>query len=238
MISQTGGHGGLTCHNLVCHHGGTGPGRGPTQKGCQLSEQPQEVELAKTATEARELANVWQYNPDMDFRKLALEAEYGSKGFRLVEKDDLLNVPHIIIGITYRQGFPTPGGKPGDYVSIEAVVADKDTLMTPPIRNALDLENLKVYGNEPVVYNDGSTGVRRQLTEQLHGMGIIDVGNPRKDENPFDRPFQEWASGGDLAESGIVADQNGVPFRYAALRGLRRSDYEWQGQPAHTHYIG
>lgn len=216
----------------------SGPAESLPRKVVSLTEQPNEVELVQTATEMRQLANVWHYNPDLDFRKLALEAEYGSKGFRLIEdKDDLINVPHIIIGVTYRPGFPQPGGKVGDYVSIEAVVADKETLNTPPIRRALPAE-LAVYGNEPIVYNDGSTGIRRQLTEEFHAMGLIDVGSPRKDENPFDRPYTEWVKGGDLAETGIVADANGIPFRYVAVRGLRRSDYEWQGQPAHTHYIG
>lgn len=184
------------------------------------------------------------YNPDLDFRKLALESQYFSKGFRLVDnKDYLIGVPHVIIGVTYREGFPREG-MAGDYVSIEAVVADKATLDTPPVRSQLPGE-LAVHPNEAIVYNDSGTGIRRTLTELFHNTGLIDVGNPGKnsDLNVFDRPFQQWVSGADRATTGIVATVNGEPFRYLALRGLRRSDYEWTDpsgneHPATTHYFG
>lgn len=183
------------------------------------------------------------YNPDLDFRKLALEATYFSKGFRLIDdKDALIGVPHIIIGVTYREGFPREGTA-GDYVSIEAVIADKATLDTPPVRSQLPAE-LVVHPNEAIVYNDSGTGIRRTLTELFHNTGLIDVGKPGKaDVNVFDRPFQRWAEGGDRAATGIVATVNGEPFRYLALRGLRRSDYEWtdpagNDHPATTHYFG
>jgi len=179
------------------------------------------------------------YDPNLDFRKLALEATYYSKGFRLVDnKDILIGVPHVIIGMTFREGFPREGVS-GDYVSIEAVVADKDTLATPPVKAQLPSE-LAVHPNEAIVYNDSSTGIRRTLVELLHSTGVIDVGSPskNKDANPFDRPYQQWSTGAERAQEGIFATVNGEPFRYLALRGLRRSDYEWQGQPAHTHYFG
>jgi hypothetical protein len=183
------------------------------------------------------LENVWSYNPDLDFKRLALEAEYGSKGFRLVEnKNSLLGVPMVIIAVTYRPGFPRAGGE-GDYLSVEAVVADKDTLNSFPIQAQLPAQ-MEVWPNEPIVFNDGSTGIRRQLTELLHSIGVINVGKPRKDENPFDRPYQMWESGAELATTGIVANADGVKFRYVAPRGLRRSDYEWNDKPATTYYIG
>lgn len=198
---------------------------------------PSEIAVPVTATESRMLDNVWGFNPDLDFKNLLLEAQYGSKGFRLVEnKNWLIGVPLILIGVTYRPGFPRAGGE-GDYVSIEAVVADKDTLASFPIQKQLPAE-MAVWANEPIVFNDGSTGIRRQMTELMHTVGIINVGKPRKDENPFDRPYQIWEAGAEQATTGIVANRDGEKFRYVAPRGLRRSDYEWNDKPATTFYIG
>lgn len=195
-----------------------------------------EVAIPESATEGRSLMAAWGYNPDMDFRKLALEAQYHARGFRLVKKSQLVGVPHVIIGCTYREGFPR-NGMPADYVSLEAVVADKGTLESNPVKHMLPHE-LEVFGNEPVVYNDSGTGIRRYLTELFHNVGLIDVGKVKGDENPFDKPYQQWMDGADRATTGIVADNDGVPFRFIAFRGLRQSDYESPYGPATTFYFG
>lgn len=195
-----------------------------------------EVAIPESATEGRSLMAAWGYNPDLDFRKLALEAQYRARGFRLIHKDQLIGVPHVIVGVTYREGFPR-NGMPADYVSLECVVADKDTMESSPVRHMLP-SDLSVFGNEPVVYNDSGTGIRRTLTELFHNIGLIDVGNVKGDENPFDKPYQQWKDGADRAISGIVADADGVPFRYIAFRGLRESNYESPFGPATTYYFG
>src|SRR5215472_4045690 len=94
------------------------------------------------------------YDPDLDFRKLASEATYFTRGFRLVEKDDLIGVPHVIISVTYREGYVTETGIKGDYVSVEAVTADAATLDSPQVKSMTDSRELAVYPNEAVVYND------------------------------------------------------------------------------------
>lgn len=199
---------------------------------------------AVNATMDRRANELRLYDPDMDFRKLALEATYFSKGYRLVHKEDLEAVPHVIIGVTYREGFSRAGAA-GDYVSVEAVVGDKDTLALPQVRAMrAGLPELTVYPNESVVYNDSSTGIRRALTQLFQQIGLIDVGKPRnKDENPFDKPYQFWAAGDELATSGIITDANGEKFRYVAMRGLNKSEYKWKDphgkeQPATTWYFG
>jgi hypothetical protein len=197
---------------------------------------PLSSEVVVTSTELREMANVWGYDPDMDFRKLALEATYRSKGFRLVDKSMLVGVPFVVVEVTYRPGFPR-AGQQGDYVSVECVVADKDTLNTAPVRSMIP-DDLQVYGNEPVVFNDSGTGVRRELTMHFDNAGLINVGPESLTDNRFDRQFQIWADGADLAQTGIVADANGEKFRYLAMRGLRRSDYENEYGPATTFYFG
>lgn len=204
-----------------------------------MSEMAPEAAVAvpETSTELRVMDMAWGHDPARDFQTLALEAQYFSKGFRLVQKADLLGVPHVIIGVTYREGYTRADKKPGDYVSIEAVVADKATLESSPVRHALPRE-LTVWGNESIVYNDGGTGIRRELTQMFHSLGLIDVGTPKKNENPFDRPYQEWVKGADLATTGIEADAEGVAFRFVCMRGLRKSEYESPFGPAVTFYIG
>jgi len=178
------------------------------------------------------------YDPDLDFRKLASEATYFTRGFRLVEKDDLIGVPHVIISVTYREGYVTETGIKGDYVSVEAVTADAATLDSPQVKSMTDSRELAVYPNEAVVYNDGGKGIRRSLTELFTRMGLVNPGYAtQQDENPADRPFSLWVSGEDAATSGIIADANGEKFRYVAMRGLRKSDYDSPYGPATTFYF-
>lgn len=216
----------------------TAPGRPgqPPGRECKLTD---EVAVPENATEERQSSLAGLYDPDRDFRKLALESHYFSKGFRLVDKEALIGIPFVIIGITYREGFPRgESKKPGDYVSVECVVADKDTMNSPVVRSQIpDPNNVTVYPNESVVFNDSGTGVRRTLTALLSDMGIVDVGTVKKDENGYDKPFQSWADGAERATTGVIADPDGEKFRYVAMRGLRKSDYESPYGPATTFYI-
>jgi hypothetical protein len=195
-------------------------------------------EIASSATEDRRaLAVIGGYDPDLDFEKLAQEAQYYSRGFRLVKKEALLGIPHIIISAIWREGFER-NGRPGDYVSVEAVVGSTAVLDSGPARAMREHRELAVYGNEAVVYNDSGTGIRRALTDTFAREGMIDVGSQGgPGENVYDRPYQEWAAGADLATQGITTDRQGRPFRFAALRGLRVSDYDYKGKPARTWYF-
>lgn len=192
------------------------------------------------------------FDPDLDFRKLALEAQYYARGFRLVSKSVLApskddpegqGIPFVVVAVTYRDGYVnTQTGEMGDYMSLEAVLADADTLSLPQFASArARMEQAGLFPNEPIVFNDGSTGVRRTMTELLQKTGLIDVGTlPKsiKDGNPFDKSYGDWAKGGDLAKTGITQFTEGQPFRYVATRGLRRSDYESDYGPATTFYFG
>jgi hypothetical protein len=197
-----------------------------------------DVAIPVNSTDERTQMTAWGYDPDLDFRKLAQEAAYHAAGFRLVEKSELEGIPLVIIGATYREGFPRDG-RVGDYVSVEAVVADKDTLNLPQFRH-INQDAMTVFPNEPVVFNDSGTGIRRTLTELFNTMGLIHVGDLGKGEkgNVFDRPMQFWDGGEELAATGIHADPDGVPFRYVAIRGLRKSEYESPYGPATTFYLG
>jgi hypothetical protein len=188
------------------------------------------------------------FNPDMEFKKLALEATYVHMGFTLVEKNKLEGVPMIVIGVTYREGIPR-NGRVGDYVSIEAVCGGPNDLARNIRLGTLDEQTLAIDPNMPIVFNDGSTGIRRQLTQLFHDKGIINVG-PTPDDNEglasrYDRPYQFWMeedypAGTVVTDNsvGITTEPTGEPVRFLFRNGLRVSRYEWApGQMAETYYF-
>lgn len=205
----------------------------------QMSEEAgAELEQLSTA----QLTDMNLYDPDLDFEALALEAKYRAKGFRLVKKAVLQAIPFVAIGVTYRWGQKR-AGIAGDYVSIEAVVASKNVLNSPQIRAQLrDLrdgnDEVSVYPNEPVVFNDSGTGIRRYFTRLFQeDMGLIDVGpEDKRFLSRYDKQFDLWDRGAELAQTGIVADLNGEPFRWIGMRGLRKSEYTNDNGPATTWY--
>lgn len=208
-----------------------------------------ELVPAENATQVREETNWLGYDPDMDFRKLTQEATGVAAGFKLVKKDALLGVPFVIIGATYREGMPREG-MPGDYVSLECVVADQETMnryaVAHPRRTALP-QSEQAFPNEPVVFNDSSTGVRREFTKWLHDQGLIHVGEPREGSNRYDTPFQYWEEGEDIAAKGIAIipwdEGEARPLRYVVARGLTISEYTFElpsgaKGDAETYYFG
>jgi hypothetical protein len=197
---------------------------------------PEPVAALGSETELRELESLF-YNPDLDFRKLALDSAYRAQGFTLIDKEALENVPFVVKRVVYRPGFPRGENKePGDYISAECVVADREFLSLPQVKYKLPTE-LKVYPNQPVVFNDSGTGIRRKLTEAFATASIVIPGKNRENENPFDQPFQRWIGGADVAQSGIDGTMLGAQGVYFSQGGLRRSDYESPYGPATTWYF-
>ncbi len=212
-----------------------------------MPEKPN-AELA-LSTEQRLAAISAGYNPDLDFKKLALEATYIHMGYTLVDKEMLSGVPLVVIGVTYREGYPNPKTDLiGDYVSVEAVCGGPADLSRNIRMGLLKEEELRIDPNQLVVFNDGSTGIRRQLTGLLHDKGMINVGpEPEKADgfsNRFDRPYQYWIDGETMAQSvtdksiSFSAEPTGEAIRYVFYNGLRRSDYEYMDRPATTWYFG
>lgn len=115
-----------------------------------------------------------------------------------VERDKytLIGVPHIITSVTYRDGDKN---KPRGYVSVEATIAPATALEVAIKRgwipNVTTLDQLALEPGGNVVYNDGSTGIRRQLTQMFHDAGMCDVGGDPKDRGArYDRSHTEWES--------------------------------------------
>jgi hypothetical protein len=144
--------------------------------------------------------------------------------------DALENVPFLIVGVTYRPGIVTPDGRAMSYVSLECRVAPDEIIR----RKGIDPGTLPFDGDAHVVFNDGSTGVYRQITEALEGLGWIMLGengtrdNAPKGESVFDQPPGEWA---DIRVGDLHLDEDGRGIYHAAPRiraprGLRLSTYE------------
>lgn len=128
------------------------------------------------------------------------------EGRTLRDKADLIGVPHIITSVSFR---PVDAKNARDFVSVEAV----------------DVNDLAI------VYNDGSTGIRRQIVAYLTSHGQF----------PADTDPDNVIAGikGALGESVAFEFSNdgaGIPT-LAVPRGLRVSDYESEYGPARTYYL-
>jgi hypothetical protein len=153
-------------------------------------------------------------------------------GFDLLtdERTDALErVPFLVVGATFRPGITTPEGRAMAYVSVEALIAPATLIR----RNGVDPESLPFTPESHVVFNDGSTGVYRQIVNALEGIGYIKLGesgergNAPKGQSTFDQPPGEWA---DVRFGELRFDEEGrgiyyAPIRIRAPRGLRLSKY-------------
>jgi len=112
-------------------------------------------------------------------------------GRALVDKASMVGVPHIITSASFRKGTKGPDGIQRDFVSCEFT-----TITAAPIE---------------AVYNDGSTGIRRQMVSYLASKGLIP-------ESYIETPDTSiW-----------VTDDEADPtfeIRFLAPRGLRVSTY-------------
>jgi hypothetical protein len=131
----------------------------------------------------------------MSYDELAAMEGFRVSGLSLLSKDTLLGVPHIITKVTYWRVLE---GRIG-HVSVEATLASADAMArairrgwVPGISN---VDDMVLDPNERVVYNDGGTGIRRQLTALFHAKKAVDVGREDvADDSRYDTPWPEWVS--------------------------------------------
>lgn len=183
-------------------------------------------------------------------------------GVSLVDKRNLLGVPHIITAITWQRIKPEViaaakkrnDDPPRGFVSIEATIASGELLDRAVKRghcpNVSDVAGLLVDPNERVVYNDGSTGIRRQCAKLLHTAGMIRVATEITTDRGFDVPWTAWEWHGDqLVEHGSdddgeaiyvpkhTRDRNGKQLTIFVPRGLAVSAYDNDYGEAETFYL-
>lgn len=175
---------------------------------------------------------------DADYAMMSYDQLMGMETFRvfglsLLSKEELLGVPHVITKVTYW----TPNKDQLGMVSCEATVASEHYLAKAIDRgwvpNVSAPDQFKLEPNERVVYNDGGTGVRRQLTALFHANEVINVGRDDvADDSRFDVAWPEWVSFSEWrrqsAEAGNVPCVTRIgarPLILRADRGLSLSEY-------------
>jgi hypothetical protein len=126
------------------------------------------------------------------------------EGRPLTDKASLIGLPHILTSVAFRKGTKDREGNQHDYVSCEYT-----TVTEVPIEG---------------VYNDGSTGVRRQIVAYLADKGVIDEGYKT------DPDISVWVESEDPDPEFTI--------RFLAPRGLRVSKYSNDfTDEAETYYL-
>lgn len=175
------------------------------------------------------------------------------------KKPLLIGVTHVITSVTFQTPVEVKKGQDPDrgYVTVEATVASEGYLLQQirqgKIPNVESLEGLGVRPNERIVYNDGSTGIRRQLVAMLNFTGHIKVDDVIETDDVYDRPWTEWLYTGDQTKvyaagkdeertvPSFDRKRNGDPLVIPVMNGLRASYYPNPGVgggESVTYYLG
>lgn len=189
--------------------------------------------------------------PKKTFADLVAQADVAEGNDLAKDKAALVGVPFLIHTVTFRDGVSQKEGKgvrKTNYVSIECIVADKAT-MDARKRKGLLKDDCPFEPEERIVFNDGSTGVARQITAYLHAKGLIVVKdnidesvslNGGMGESVFDTYRADWVTPRYVAE---VIDGGAYPdltfdVAYLCPRGLQASKYANDfSDEAYTYYI-
>lgn len=162
-----------------------------------------------------------------------------------VKLESLERVPFLITSVTFRPSFRSLKNPDvwNAYVSVEAVIADASYLAAC----GRSLEGKPFAPGDTIVFNDGSTGIYRQIVEYLEAKGYVTLADGPKtggmEKSRFDAPPSEWLE----VHYGETSFPEGAPegfLRYKAEirllcpRGLRTSDYTNDfTDDGTTHYI-
>lgn len=156
--------------------------------------------------------------------------------------DALVGVPFMIYSLTFRPGIRKAGiDYMPAYVSCESVIAPEHVLK----RRRVNMADLPFEPESQVIFNDGSTGIYRQIVAYLAGSGriILPDGNENGGygESIYDLPPSEW-EGVNAGE--ILFDQDGfahyrINVRLTCPRGVRLSEYQNDYNPngSKTRYL-
>lgn len=211
----------------------------PLRIACDAERDPSTAEKAVNLMtdiipkDETEISPYEEFDGDLSFRDLLEMESYSTVGYMAVDKEDMAGVPHVITRVTYW----VPKKDQRGFVSCEATVGDAEMLELEKKRGRIAESNL-LQPNEKVVYNDGGSGIRRQVTELLQTYKLLNVGTapePAKGEpamNKFDKPWPEWESfsqttnqGPDVIVPSFAKNHNGKKLVLKALRGLYVSEY-------------
>ncbi len=155
------------------------------------------------------------------------------------DKMSLIGVPMVITRVTYR---PRAAKMERGYVSVEAVIGDVPHILQAVTRGWIPgVERIVDFPFSPeelIVFNDGSTGIRRQLTFLLHGAGELNIGKYKETsrvgvDSAFDRDWSQWESFKTATIQKVNDAEIEIPdfqgLQIFAPHGLRVSEYTADG---------
>jgi hypothetical protein len=196
------------------------------------------------------------YQPGEDWQSLVEHSDeiLGYDLARDETADDLVGVPFLITRVQFRPGvmrdkvqqaYVTCEVRITDTLDIRLINTRRESSQLPKLSG---LESLAFGPGSHVVFNDGSTGVYRQIVKYLYTKQYITLPVPIVEagtygECTFDRPPSQWAgfTHGEIYDdpktkfAGYVAD-----IRLYCPRGLRNSLYEndYTQTGSKTRYLG
>jgi hypothetical protein len=157
--------------------------------------------------------------------------------------DALVGVPFMVTGLTFRKGIQK-AGVPYDcaMVSAEAVIAPEHVLK----RRRVNMESFPFEPGSQIVFNDGSTGIYRQITNYLAMAGFITLPenlpeNGAFGETRYDLPPAEWTEihAGEIRFTDEGFAEYRANVRLTCPRGLRISEYvnDYNPSGSKTRYL-
>jgi hypothetical protein len=194
------------------------------------------------------------YQPGADWQTLMDSADeiLGYDLARDETADDLVGVPFLLTRVEFRPGIMRDKVLQA-YVSCEVHIAPQLDLRlinsrreSSRLNRLTDLDSLAFGPDSNVVFNDGSTGIYRQVVKYLASREYITLKEPVNEvgsygESSFDQPPGKWA--GTPKGSITVTAEGFAGYATDTLlycpRGLRLSLYENDyTQTGKTRYLG
>lgn len=159
-------------------------------------------------------------------------------GADLVSGSLLIGVPFVITSATFRPGaYVNAATKAkGHYVSVEVVTGDA-TAFRNALRRGRITDQCPVEPGEELVFNEGGTGVYRQIVGAMEAFGWITLPEGQAEgasgESRLDTSPGQWGITETGTDAGVTVkiDNDGnavvsVPLRIFCKRGLRQSEYQ------------
>jgi len=169
------------------------------------------------------------------------------EGADLERGANLIGVPFCITRAVFRQGDFLNQGITGWYVSLEAVIGPASEIARALRRGRIpEGVELTVEPGEDVVFNEGGTGVYRQIVAYLEAKKLITLPEGPEQgkygESRFDTLPPEWQVSDEVTVSLDPDSGNpnvSVDIKLLCPRGLRSSEYENEyTKQGVTRYLG